>query len=122
MKFSHLSADLTASLQAADDDTLKGIIGTTMTLLRQRKAAFKAAFKPVAAVTEVTDKAAKRAADKAEYLAHKAAYASRPIGIQCVSTGKLLKRRFNDMETAQAQAAELTASMKREYRAIVLVA
>ena len=66
-------------------------------------------------------KVADRETAKAEYKAKKAAYDSRLFGVICPSKPadkQLLRRRFNDYAEAERQAAELRASMKRDYLVI----
>ncbi len=58
---------------------------------------------------------AEREQCKTAYESKKAVYANRPFGIRCVTTGKELKRRFNDLSVAAAQATDLTRTMRREY-------
>ena len=59
-------------------------------------------------------------AAKAAYLARKAAYAARTIGIQCIATGKVLKRKFDDAKSAAQAVRELVAQMRREYVIVTL--
>jgi len=107
-----LSRSTIDSLKSLDTDALKAIIGVVMTELRTRKSALKS--EPAAPKATPIE----RAVAKEEYHAKKAEYAARPFGIMRTADGKLLKRRFNDASEAQAQAVELTATMKAGYTVV----
>jgi hypothetical protein len=73
--------------------------------------------------TTGSTKTAERQTARIEYKAKKSEYESRPFGVICPSKPadkQLLRRRFTDYAEAERQAAELRASMKRDYRVIPL--
>jgi hypothetical protein len=78
-----------------------------------KQAAAPKVAKPVKAADPV--KVAAKQASKDAYLAKKAAFAALTVGIKCIDTGKVLKRRFADTETAATHCAELALLMKRSY-------
>jgi len=73
-------------------------------------------------IEEVRAQPEEKAESKAAYLERKAEYASRPFGVRCISTGKVLKSKYTTLEEAAQRAVEVEAQMKRAYEAIRRVA
>lgn len=131
MNHDQLFADVLVALSVLSTEHVRSLSGKVMAELRKRKAVAEGkpvpAAKPVkqpakAAAPTVSKrkpadpvKVAARAEAKEAYVAKKAAFNALTVGIKCIDTGKVLKRRFADTETAATHCAELAAMMKRSY-------